>query len=195
VKDKTMEAVTRQELDLGRKQILKTYSEWTVLSALRRGAPISDKKTIYPLIEEINFDEILDRSKGRITHEQFEAWHKTALETAMGANSAMKGQYGWAAKIVNIYLKTYCYVGDGGREGIRDCLHPPIDSGLWKGVKRKFPNQREILKDSHAVTTISKIKTHDTYLQIIRGFREASKQLNCPLIEIEQFWEGTNVKK
>jgi hypothetical protein len=39
---------------------------------------------------------------------------------AIEANSKLKDQYGWAAKFVNIYLKTYCYIGDGGREGIRD---------------------------------------------------------------------------
>lgn len=194
MKDNIIEAVAGQELDSGREQILKSYAKWTVLSALRRGAPIGSKTDVYPLIEKINFAEVLDRSKGRITHEQFEAWHKTALETAIGAHEEMKNQYGWAAKIINIYLKTYCYVGDGGREGIRDCLHPPIDSGLWQGVKRKFRHQSEILKDSHAVTTISKIETHDTYLRLIKGFREASNKLKCSLIEIEQLWEGTNTK-
>jgi len=173
-----------------REQILKTYAEWTVLSALKR-APIRSKQEVYPLIEKINFSEVLDRSKGNITLEQFESWHKKALETAIGANPKLKGQYGWAAKIVNIYLKTYCYVGDGGREGIRDCLHPPIDTGLWKGVKRKFSDHPNILSDSHAVTAISSIKTHSTYLKLISGFREASKKLNCSLIEIEQLWEGT----
>jgi hypothetical protein len=193
VKDKTMVAVTGQELTPVREQILRTYAEWTVLSALKRG-PIRDNRDIYPLIKKINFAEVLDRSKGSITHEQFESWHKEALETVIGANRKLEGQYGWAAKIVNIYLKTYCYVGGGGREGIRDYLHPPIDSGLWKGVRRKFPKQRDILNNSHAVTTISKIETHDTYLRLIKGFREASNKLKCSLIEIEQLWESTNTK-
>jgi hypothetical protein len=177
-----------------RKQILKSYAEWTVLSALRSGAPIKSKKNVYPLINKINFTEVLDRSKGPITHDQFESWHKDALETAICANSKLKGQYGWAAKIINIYLKTYCYIGDGGRVGIRECLHPPIDSGLWKGVKRKFPKQQNILEKSHAVTSISSITTHDIYLKLISGFREASKEMNCSLIEIEQLWEGAGKK-
>lgn len=173
-----------------REQILKSYAEWTALSALRSGAPIKSKEDVYPLIAKIGFSEVLDRSKGKITREQFEAWHKTALETTIKENPKLKSQYGWAAKIVNVYLKTYCYVGDGGREGIRECLHPPIDSGLLKGVKRKFPGRQDILNNSHAVTTIASITSHGTYLKLISGLRKASKELNCSLIEIEQLWEG-----
>lgn len=124
-----------------REQILKSYAEWTALSALRSGAPIKSKDDVYPLIAKINFSVVLDRSKGKVTSQEFEVWHKTALESAINASSKLKDQYGWAAKIVNIYLKTYCYIGDGGREGIRECLHPPIDSGLWKGVNRRFSFQ------------------------------------------------------
>lgn len=173
-----------------REQILKSYAEWTALSALRSGAPIKSRDDVYPLIAKIKFSEVLDRSKGKITSEEFEAWHKNALESAISASSKLTNQYGWAAKIVNVYLKTYCYIGDGGREGIRECLHPPIDSGLWKGVNRRFAGKKNILSDSHAVTAIKSINSHETYLKIISGLRKASKELDCSLIEIEQLWEG-----
>jgi len=89
-----------------------------------------------------------------------------------------------------LYLITYCYVGDGGRDEIRTLLHPPIDTGLWKGVKKGFEDNREILNDTHCVKTISAIDTHVKYLQIIKGFRAATNERGCSLIEIEQFWEN-----
>lgn len=173
-----------------REQILKSYAEWTALSALRSGAPIKSRDDVYPLMAIIKFSEVLDLSKGKITSEEFEKWHKKALELAISTNSKLTNQYGWAAKIVNVYLKTYCYIGDGGREGIRECLHPPIDSGLWKGVNRRFKDNNNILIDSHVVTTIKSINSHKTYLRIMSGLRKASKELDCTLIEIEQLWEG-----
>lgn len=48
-----------------------------------------------------------------------------------------------------IYLKTCCYVGDGGRDKIRDVLHPLIDTELWKKIKCKFKNDKEITNCTH----------------------------------------------
>jgi len=173
-----------------RQAILKSYSEWTALSALRSGAPIKSRNDVYPLIARVDFNEVLDPSKGSITEDAFEKWHYQTLDFLVNATPKLRDQYGWAAKIINVYLKTYCYVGEGGREGIRSVLHPPVDSGLWSGVGRKFKGNRRILNDSHAVTRIKDIATHDMYLRIIRGLRTASTELDCSLIEIEQLWEG-----
>lgn len=170
--------------------IFKSYSAWTSLSALRMGAPMRSKKEIYPLIAGIDFRPILDRSRGNIDRKEFESWHKMALNAATNATPKMANQYGWAAKIINIYLKTYCYIGDGGRAGIRECLHPPIDTGLWSGVKRKFKSDISIISDTHSTTSITGIDSHEKYLRVIRGLRNASYELDCNLIEIEQLWEG-----
>jgi len=157
---------------------------------LRSGAPIKSREDIYPLISQINFAEVLETSKGVISQDEFEKWHKKTLELLVGATPKLNDQYGWAAKIVNVYLKTYCYVGEGGREGIRAHLHPPVDSGLWSGVAKRFKGHTTILDDSHVVTKIKAISTHSTYLQVIQGLRAASDQLACCLIEVEQLWEG-----
>lgn len=173
-----------------RKTILAAYSGWTALSALRSGAPLKSREDVYPLIARIDFDDVLDTSKGPITKEIFESWHQKTLDYLVLVTPKLANQYGWAAKIVNVYLKTYCYVGEGGRENIRSVLHPPIDSGLWSGVGRRFRNNSSILNDSHVVTKIKDISSHAKYLQIIKGLRAASAELKCQLIEIEQLWEG-----
>jgi len=178
-----------------RKAILKSYSAWTALSSLRSGAPIKSRNDVYPLIESINFAYVLDTTKGPIQIDEFEIWHKETLDYLVNETPKLENQYGWAAKIVNIYLKTYGYIGDGGRDGIRALLHPPIDSGLWSGIARKFKGNKAILKDSHVVEKIKDISSHEIYLQIIKGMRNASHELNCTLIEVEQLWEGAQIVK
>ncbi len=100
-----------------RQAILKSYSRWNALSALRSRAPLKSREDIYPLIDDIDFTQVLDSSKGVILQETFEKWHKEILDALVNATPKLANQYGWAAKIVNVYLKTYCYVGEGaGKE-------------------------------------------------------------------------------
>ncbi len=174
---------------MARITILKTYAEWTALSALRSGAPIKSGRDIYPLLRSVAFDEVLDESRGFLTRSEFDCWHKAAVEGLMQKDLRLDHQAGWAAKLVNVYLKTIAYVGDAGRAGIRDQLHPPIDGGLWRGVKIRFKGNRSILQDTHCVHTISTISDYHTYNRIIRGMRRAAVLLKSRLIEVEQLWE------
>lgn len=178
-----------------REKILKSYSEWTTLSALRNATRfhISSKNDVYPLLNKIPFDEVLDKSRGKIDKGEFNAWHKRVSETIVDEVSKIGKQFGWTAKVLNIYLKTYCYVGDGGRPGIRDCLHPPIDKGLWDGIKNKFKDDKEILDKTHSKKAIKDISSYNEYMTIIEGIEKACEKLNCSLIEIEQLWEGTKI--
>ncbi|WP_423205364.1 hypothetical protein PGC34_11015 [Pseudomonas kribbensis] len=175
---------------LARDKIIKSYAEWTVLSALRSGSPIKSRVDVYGILKKIDFSDILDKSRDPITREEFENWHKETLFTLTTTCEKLKHQFGWAAKIINIYLKTYCYIGDGGRINVRECLHPPIDSGLWKGIKRKYKNTHHIFEDTHSKETIKEITTHESYLRIITGLRKVSLDRKCCLIEVEELWEN-----
>lgn len=178
-----------------RELIVRTYSEWTVLSALRVGSPIRSKKQVYRAVRLIDFNPVTDTSLGPIDHKQFEEWHAGALRQLYEVEPRLMGQVGWAAKIINVYLKTYSYIGDYGRPNIRNHIHPPIDSGLWKGVKRKFKSRNDILSDTHCVESIGEIATPEIYARIINGLRASASELNCSLIEVEQLWEGTKLSK
>lgn len=185
---------TPDELDQGycmnaRTTILTSYAEWTVLSALRSRAPIKNRNDVYGLIAKLMFDEVINKSHGPIQQREFDAWHRRTLNGIVLGHSRMANQYGWAAKIVNVYLKTYCYVADGGREGIRNCLHPPIDSGLWKGVRRNFKHDNKTLADIQRVKTIAAIDSYEKYERIVRGLKAVAEKVSCSLIEVEQFWE------
>jgi hypothetical protein len=109
------------------------------------------------------------------------------------ARTSITVQFGWAAKILNIYLKTFAYVGDGGRPNLRPVLHPPIDGGLWRGVRQRFCGCRNILDRTHCVQSIAAIDTHERHLRIIGKLRLVADQLGCVLIEVEQLWAGTEV--
>jgi hypothetical protein len=78
---------------------------------------------------------------------------------------------------------------------LRECLHPPIDSGLWKGVRRRFQGRKDILALTHCVTTIGAIDTYEKYTVIIKGLRIVAQELKCRLIEVEQLWEGTRINE
>ena len=97
-----------------------------------------------------------------------------------------------APKLINVYLKTAAYVGEFGRQGLRDVLHPPIDGGLWKGLKERFEDRPDILEKACYVEAIKDIDDYDRkYCTIIQGCKLAAQELGCLLIEVEQLWQGT----
>jgi hypothetical protein len=126
----------------------------------------------------------------KITPGEFAEWHRNATHRLCAKERVVC--VGWAAKMVNVYLKTAGYVGGLGRPGLAQLLHPAIDAGLWSGLKRRFPDRTELLAKTHVVTQIKAIRDYATYETIITGCREAADHLGCLLIEIEQLWEGAD---
>jgi hypothetical protein len=93
--------------------------------------------------------------------------------------------------MINIYLKTAVYVGGLGRSELPTVLHPPIDSGLWSGLHRRFKGH-DLLVKTHIVERIKDIQDYRTYKTIVEGCRLAAAQLGCLPIEVEQLWEGAD---
>jgi hypothetical protein len=172
--------------------IIKTYAAWTVLSALRSGSPVKSRGDVYPLVQSVDFDQVLTGSNS-IDAEEFNQWHRQATQTLCKKNERLC--VGWAAKIINVYLKTGVYIGDLGRPNLRDVIHPPIDGGLWAGLKEHFKHSHpEIISLTmpKKVQHIKAIINYDIYSSIIRGCRLAAKELDCTLIEVEQLWDASN---
>jgi hypothetical protein len=99
---------------------------------------------------------------------------------------------GWAAKLVNVYLKTAAYVGGLGLPELIGHIHPPIDGGLWQGLERTLLARPAIRARTHRVTRINQINDYAVYLGIIDGCRDLARELGCRLIEVEQFWQGAD---
>lgn len=176
-------------MDSIRAQIVVQYAEWTALSALRSGAPIKSRRDVYTALRSIDFTQLFDQGRGPISAGEFDAWHDGAVADLLDGDSRLT--VGWAAKIVNVYLKTRCYVGAQGRHHLADAIHPPIDSGLWLGLRRRFADRPDILDRSNCVDRIKNIADYECYARIIDGCRAAARELGCRLIEVEQLWAGT----
>ncbi|MBI3105106.1 MAG: site-specific integrase [Candidatus Rokubacteria bacterium] len=86
--------------------------------------------------------------------------------------------------------KTAGYIGGMGRPGLKASLHPPIDTGLWDGLRERFRDRTAILDEVQCVRRIKEIGDYSTYRRIIKGCRLAAAELGCLLIELEQLWLG-----
>jgi hypothetical protein len=171
-----------------RRQIILDYAKWSALSALRSGAPIKSRREVYPLLDAVAFADVLNLRRP-IAGAEFDAWHEAETKGLCARDSRVP--IGWGAKLINIYLKTAAYVGELGRPGLRDALHPPIDAGLWEGLARRFQGRSDILDETCCVRRIKDITTYATYGRIIVGCRAAARELGCSLIEVEQLWLGS----
>jgi hypothetical protein len=169
--------------------IIKTYAEWTALSALRSGAPIKSRRDVYTVLRTTDFGLLFDTDLGPIDRKTFDPWHEAAVANIIQHEPRLTT--GWAAKIVNVYLKPRVYIAAQGRERLNQCIHPLIDAGLWIGLARRFADRPDILANTHCVNRIKDIVNYGLYLRIIEGYREAASVLGCHLLEVEQLWAGT----
>ena len=167
-----------------RAKVLDDFARWTALSALRAGAPIKAGADIYPLLRAVEFESLFDARSGPIARAEFDEWHRRAVEKVRRLQPRLS--VGWAAKLINVYLKTRAYVGGEGRPGLNALLHPPIDRGLWDGLRRHFGRGSEVTQRTHCATRIKDILTQECYYRIIEGCRMAADALGCQLIEVEQ---------
>lgn len=171
-----------------RRSIVTTFAGWTALSAVRSGCPIKSRERVYRLLPLAEFDRPLDAVPGSLTDDAFADWHAAAVERLRSAEPILC--VGWAAKLVNVYLKTAAYVGGLGPKELIEFLHPPIDGGLWVGVEKVLADRPAIRARTHGVTRIKEIRTYTQYLDIVAGFRELAHAIGCRLIEVEQFWKA-----
>ncbi len=190
-------------------QILVEYAKWATLSAVRRG-PIRAQVRVYELLDGVAFSRVLNPSQGPISCEDFNLWHQDQVEKLCARAKEMLPRkwveahgsefpIGWGAKLINVYLKTVAYVGDLGREGLRDVLHPPLDNRLRDRLAKCFREDNKEIPVAVKFPSITKIATYkaDTaaggqcwsYESIIDdGCRPAAEVLGCSLLEVEQLW-------
>ena len=175
-----------------RDTIVRAFSEWTAFSATRSGWPKSVKKnrqTLYPLIRIPNYNAIL--APRGVAQGKFDDWHKQATDAI--CCKAIGLPTGWAVKLINVYLKTRVYLAGDGPPQLADYLHPPIDGGLWDGIKAQYGNIPEIMQKTHVVNRIKDITDYPTYMTIIEGCRLIAERRKCRLIEVEDLWQGTSI--
>lgn len=172
-----------------RDKIIHTFAEWTAFSATRSGCPIKSKDTVYPLIRIPTYEELLIGDE--IKQDEFNSWHRANTLAICRKENLLP--VGWAAKLINVYLKTRIYIANQGRKGLINCIHPPIDNGLWDGIMENYGNDKEIISRTHIVNRIKEIKSYETYQKIIEGCQLIANRRKCYLIEVEELWQGTEI--
>ncbi len=171
--------------------IADTFSRWIAFSGTRSGCPLKSRKDIYPLLDDVAFDVILNGDQP-ISKQEFNDWHSKYSELIKQKEPRLP--IGWATKLINLYLKSMVYVGLFGRPNLIQFIHPPIDKGLWDGIAERFGNEDEIISKTHSKTKIKNIVEYDDYRLIIDGIELISNKENWLLIEVEQLWKGTEYK-
>ena len=167
-----------------RYQILVEYAKWTARAAVAAGGPIKDTDTVNRLLDGVAFGEVL-LGEPEIS---FDCRHQRETEALCYEADDLKPDVapfpvGWSTKLINVFLKTAVYAGGLGRDGLRDVLHPPLDNGIKKGLKKHFHGRPDMLEkvDFGAIKDI-KDYAHSagpspTYRTVIEGCRVAAKEL------------------
>lgn len=116
-----------------RLEIVDKFARWTAFSSTRSGCPLKARKDIYPLLELIDYNEFIEEPTD-FNQSHFEDFHEKRTHQINTESRNILG-VGWSAKILNVYLKTFVYVGSCGDNRLKKMIHPPIDGGLWDGLK------------------------------------------------------------
>ena len=168
-----------------RSKIIYHFAKWVAMSSARQGPKVRGQN-LYPYIQKINFDKLLQAKN--ISPEAFAEWHRNQTESL-----AKKPEVpiGWAAKLINMMTKTRVYIAREGASSLLDLIHPPVDTKLIKGIRKKYPPERNPnLKALYDYTkTISGIDTYEKYCKIIAGLRQVAEIEECSLFEVESLWD------
>lgn len=168
---------------LKRPKIVHDFAKWTALSALRSGSPLKHADRVYGLIDDHADLPVLFDVPDKIDEAEFDHWHEETIHAFCKAEPDLP--VGWAAKIINVYLKTRVYLAGEGREGLTATIHPPIDYGLQRGLRKEFG------KRPWEIMRIKDIRSYDEdYRPFIRDCRTLAKKNGCLLIELEFYWRG-----
>ncbi len=116
-----------------------------------------------------------------ITKPEFEAWHqRTVLEMIVEMPNV---SVGWAAKVLNFFLKTTVNVAGFGRPDLFKWI-PGVDKGLWPDAYK----DQDILEKTHYRQKVKDIVTyHDQ--TIIDGLELIAQERGYLPVDVEEFWK------
>lgn len=170
-----------------REALVTDFSRWIASCAVRSNAPVRSRAEIYYSLDAVDFSSLFRDDLGRIDSAEFGTWHKSAITGMRKAQPKLN--VGWAAKILNEYLKTKCYVGGYGRDGLADVIHPPIDNGLVNGLRKRFGSHPVLGPQLDSLRRMNSLDSYDEYDALIRICERVAEVTQCSLLESEQFWD------
>ena len=165
-----------------RERLVTDFARWVSSCAVSAFPP----EEVYAALDTVDFTPLFQSDLGPIGAEEFRAWHESAIAEMQDAQP--KFNVGWAAKILNEYLKTKCYVGGYGRDGLVDVIHPPIDNGLMLGLRNEFSGDSDLRQRLDSLEKMSGLDTYAKYDELIQVCGRVARVSGCSLLESEQFW-------
>ena len=170
-----------------RERLVQDFARWVATCAVRSNSPVRARAALYAAIDAVDFAPLFDRERGPIGESEFGVWHSSSVAAMLETEPRLN--VGWAAKLVNEYLKTACYVGGYGRAGLSQAIHPPIDNGLVNGLKCEFTGDTDLREALASLSPMSRMDTYDKYECLIEVCRRVARKTGCSLMESEIFWE------
>ena len=193
-------------------QIAHSFAQWTAHSALRNpGSPMKKGEDVRSSLDSIDFALLFDTALGSIDESEFYDWHRKQVNRLRQNHPVLN--YGWAAKMIAVYLKTTCYLAGFGRDGLDTVIHPPFDNILMTKMgeyaHQSLVDLIESLKDVDAdlyeialrnldgflsarredMSTRIKDVDEDFYWEVLIVTCESvAERLGCTLFEVEQLW-------
>jgi len=175
-------------------KIANQFARWAVQSALRSGSSIKKPEAVNAALDKVNFSVLLDSGRSPIDRDEFKKWHTRSVQSLQKhclSQHDKKLSFGWAAKMIAIYLKVTCYLAGFGRPGLKEFIHPPIDNNLIKGVYEEFKREESDLLVGVPRPynfSIEGVKDPKKYRKIIDAFRRIADKRGHTLFEVEQYW-------
>jgi len=174
-----------------RREIVQDFAVWTAIAALGSGRHIKSAVELRKRLRKVDFRTILCGDS--ITSEEFDRWHQ---RNCLILRDCGVHPVGWAAKLLNVYLKTLVYVGGFGRQGLIECIHPPIDNVLI-GQVRKECKRRNVTVGSCLAgwTRIKDVRRYEDYKAFLDELKTLAPSLDCrSVFELERFWGETGTR-
>ena len=162
-----------------RHKMIDNFAAWTAKLA---AGP--SRHRVCPALEKIDFQQVLC-NEGPIDKQKFDQWHE---EQVQRFGKEAKCSIEWAAKIINVYLKTQCYVGGRGRKGLDEVIHPPFDHVLIRTLKEKYPKFNDLMGGRNGGFSLNGVECYSRYQRIIESLALIARQERCKLIEMGQYW-------
>ena len=177
--------------------IADTFGHWTAQSAMRGHS----QENVDCALSLLDFYPLFDTGLGRIEKAHFERWHTSAIRVIQRLELRdTKGSpkdpmpFGWAAKMIAVYLKTTCYLAGFGREHLDNVIYPPIDRYLVRNLKDEFGELPQLVDGLPSFNPgdggISGLSEAD-YFACIKSCERVAHNQECKLIEVEKFWTPT----
>ena len=167
-----------------RGEIVLDFARWVAYCSV---AGVAGEGEVYAALDRVDFSPLFDIERGVVSAAEFAAWHRTSTENASRASPSLNA--GYAAKMINEYLKTRCYVGGFGRDGLADVIHPPIDDGLIAGLRKSLSARAELRDDLASIPSMERMNGYGEYETLIRVCERAARITGSSLLESELFWE------